>query len=158
MAANGPLFDLEAALPRLLPKAIAWADAQQEHALIHGRPLTPRELLLAVAVEVRQPERIRITIVPRLPLPTDPELQQAALQTGLLGPEMIGLTLGFGIFVVEGHLTTRLLSHECRHVCQYEVAGSIATFLPVYMQQIVTFGYAKAPFEVEARNWERDHV
>lgn len=156
--ANGPLFDLQTALPRLLPKAIAWADAQQEHAFIHGRPLTPGELLLASAVEVRQPERVRITVVPRLPLPTDPELQQAALQTGLLGPGMIGLTLGFAIFVVEGHLTTRLLSHECRHVSQYEVAGSIGAFLPVYLQQIVTFGYANAPFEVEARKWERDHV
>ncbi|MHB8814961.1 MAG: hypothetical protein ACYDAE_17050 [Steroidobacteraceae bacterium] len=156
--ANGPLFDLQAALPRLLPKAIAWADAQQGHALIHGQPLTARELLLASAVEVRQPERVRITVVPRLPLPTDPELQQAAVQTGLLGPGMIGLTLGFAIFVVEGHLTTRLLSHECRHVRQYEVAGSIGAFLPLYLQQIVTFGYANAPFEVEARKWERDHV
>lgn len=123
--ANRPLFDLQAALPQLLPKAIAWAEAQQGHAFIHGRPLTPRELLLASAVEVRRPEQVRITVVPGLPLPTDAELQQAALQTGLFDPGMIGLTLGFAIFVVEGHLTTRLLSHECRHVHQYEVAGSI---------------------------------
>jgi hypothetical protein len=91
-------------------------------------------------------------------LPTDPEIQRTAVVSGLLGPETIGLTLGFGIFVLEGHLNTRLLSHECRHVRQYELAGSIGRFLAVYLQQIATFGYAKAPFELEARSWERDDV
>jgi hypothetical protein len=32
--------------------------------------------------------------------------------------------------------------------------GSIAAFLPTYLQQIVDFGYANAPFEVDARRHE----
>ena len=58
---------------------------------------------------------------------------------------MVGLTLGYGVYVCHGHGTVRLLSHEFRHVYQYEQAGSIAAFLPVYLQQIVTFGYNNAP-------------
>lgn len=93
-----------------------------------------------------------------LPLPGDPELKQAALATGLLGPSMIGLTLGHGIYVCHGHGNIRLLSHEFRHVHQYEQAGSIAAFLPAYLQQIVDVGYDKAPFEVDARAHERQHA
>jgi hypothetical protein len=50
----------------------------------------------------------------------------------------------------------QLLSHECRHVYQYEAAGSIAAFLPVYIEQIVEFGYDDAPFEQDARHHELD--
>lgn len=155
---NVPLFDLRAALPLLLPKAIAWADAQEKDALSRGRPLTPSELRIARAVEVMQPERVRVIVAPSLPLPADPEFRQAGLEAGVFGSEMIGLTLGFAVFIVEGHLTARILSHECRHVRQYEAAGSIGAFLPLYLQQIVTCGYASAPFEVDARNWEQDGV
>jgi len=79
---------------------------------------------------------------------------QPAHRAGLLGPETLGLTLGYGIFIVSGHDTVRLLSHEFRHVYQYETLGSIEKFLPVYLQQIVDFGYADAPLEVDAREYE----
>jgi len=80
---------------------------------------------------------------------------QAALGTGLLGPGMVGLTLGYGVYICRGHGTVRLLSHEFRHVYQYERAGSIAAFLPVYLHQIATVGYYNAPFEIDARAHER---
>ncbi len=69
---------------------------------------------------------------------------------------MVGLTLGHCIYICLGHNSNRLLSHECRHVHQYEIAGSIATYLPNYLQQIVDFGYEDAPFEVDARAHETD--
>jgi hypothetical protein len=83
-------------------------------------------------------------------MPQDPSLQAAAVQTGLLGPGMVGLTLGYSVFVCRGHEARRLLAHEFRHVFQYEQNGSIAGFLPVYLQQIVALGYRNAPFEVDA--------
>jgi len=103
-------------------------------------------------------ELIRVAKVPRLPLPEDPELQQAALATGLLGPDMVGMTFGYGIYICRGHCTIRLLSHEFRHASQYEQAGSIAAFLPTYLQQIVAVGYHNAPFEIDARAHERHHA
>jgi hypothetical protein len=144
------------ALHELLPRAVTWAESHEHSILLQGRPLTTAELSLAMAVEVRRPELIRVSFVERLPMPEDAELARAAREAGLFGPRMVGLTLGYGIYVVIGHGSSRLLSHECRHVHQYEVAGSIQSFLLQYLDQIIRVGYAAAPFEVDARNWERD--
>ena len=147
-------MDLRAALPLLLPKAIAWAEEEALRVATSGRALTADEITLARKVGVVKPELIRIQSCDRLPMPQDPSLQAAAVQTGLLGPGMVGLTLGYSVFVCRGHETPRLLAHEFRHVFQYEQGGSIAKFLPVYLQQIVTVGYGNAPFEIDARAHE----
>ncbi|QHE84813.1 hypothetical protein [Hydrogenophaga sp. BPS33] len=147
-------FDLAAVLPLLTPKAIAWAEERESEILLSGKALPEEDLALAMQVGVANPEKIRLVFVTHLPLPADPMLRQAALATGLLGPNMIGLTLGYGIYICNGHNSARLLSHECRHVHQYERAGSIATYLPKYLQQIVEFGYTDAPYEVDARAHE----
>lgn len=141
-------------LPILLPKAIDWATARSDEILSYGKPLSETGIKLAEAVGVSQPERIRISAVPELPLPEDAELRSVALETGLLGPSMIGLTLGYGIYVCVGHIDNRLISHECRHVHQYEAAGSIENFLPIYLQQIAIHGYHDAPLEIDAREHE----
>jgi hypothetical protein len=77
-----------------------------------------------------------------------------ALQTGLIDPDMAGGTFGYGIYACKDQATNRLLAHECRHVFQYECAGSIAAFLPAYLQEIVEFEYFECPFEVDARQYE----
>lgn len=120
-------FDLAAVLPLIIPKAIAWAEQRATEIATFGTALTEQGLVLA---------------------------RQAAVQTGLLGPNMIGLTLGHSIYICHGHDSPRLLSHECRHVQQYEEAGSIAAYLPMYLQQIAQFGYSNAPYEIDARAHE----
>jgi hypothetical protein len=150
------MLDLVAALPRLLSKAVGWAEAQSAEALAMGRPLDGAEQRLARAVGVRRAERVRIAEVQALPMPVDPELRHAALETGLLGPKTVGLTLGYAVFILRGHASNRLLSHECRHVYQYETTGSIAEFLPAYLHEIVVHGYEMAPLEIDARRHERD--
>ena len=150
------MFDLAAALPRLLPKAIAWAEARSTEIMRSGAPLTNLQMRLAHFVGVQQPEEVRILEVREIPQPQDPELRQAAAASGFLGPHTIGLTVGYGIYIVAGHSTNRLVSHECRHVYQYEVAGSIGKFLPVYLGQIASVGYAAAPLELDARSHELD--
>jgi hypothetical protein len=147
-------FDLLSALPGLLPSAIAWAEEQCERTQRTGQPLDTAGLAMAARVGVQHPERIRTQLVDALPLPEEPALHQAALATGLLGPGMIGLTLGHSIFIVRGYMGNLLLSHECRHVYQYETHGSIAAFLPLYLLQIATVGYLGAPFEQDARAHE----
>ena len=147
-------FDLAAVLPLLTPKAIVWAQQQESEILASGVALTEHGLALARQVGVKNAEKIRISLVDRLPLPADPLLREAAIRTGLLGPNMAGLTLGHGVYICHGHNSLRLLSHECRHVQQYEHAGSIAKYLPQYLQQIAQFGYTDAPYEVDARAHE----
>ena len=149
-----PPTDLETALPLLLPKAIAWATEEAARAAATGESLSAAGKEVARSVGVANPELIRVALVDALPMPADPALQAAGVQAGLLGPDMAGLTLGHAVFVVRGHDTWRLLAHEFRHVFQYEQAGSIAAFLPIYLQQIVQFGYADCPLEVDARKHE----
>jgi hypothetical protein len=149
-------IDLRAALPALLPLAIQWAEARAREVAVAGISLTDHRLSVARAVGVEKPELIRVALVQALPLPDHPALRGAALETGLLGPGMVGITLGYSVLICRGHDTTRLLSHEFRHVYQYERAGSIAAFLPVYLQQIVELGYNNAPFEIDARSHEFD--
>ncbi|MBV2129714.1 hypothetical protein [Arsukibacterium indicum] len=68
--------------------------------------------------------------------------------------DTIGLTLGYGIYIKQGYLTRRLLSHELRHVHQYEQAGSHEAFLTRYIGDIIRFGYLDSPYEVDARYHE----
>lgn len=142
-------------LPRLLPRAIAWAEDRAAKAAAAGTPLNASELEIARAVGVASPERVRVEMVgDRLPMPDDADLHAAAVQAGLMGPGMVGLTLGHAIFICRGHKTRRLLSHELRHVHQYEQHGSIAGFLPIYLQQVIEVGYSDAPLERDAREHE----
>ena len=147
-------MDLAAALPALLPHAIAWAQAQAHDALATGVPLGPQALQNARSVGVSDPDGIRVKLVDALPLPDDPILRAAALQAGLLGPGMTGLTLGYAIFIVRGFLDLRILSHESRHVYQYEAHGGIPGFLPVYLAEVVSVGYSGSTFEADARAHE----
>ncbi len=148
------MYDLAAVLPKLLPQAIEWVEFRSAEILSKGKPLTAAGIIAARSVGVLDPEKIRVELVERLPLPDDQMLQDVALQTGLLGPDMAGVTFGHGIYVCTDHVTNRLLAHECRHVFQYVAAGYIASFLPVYLQQIVEFCYFECSFEVDARQYE----
>ncbi len=148
-------MDLRAALPELLPKAISWAEAEATRGAGAGRELTERERDFARKVGVAHPERIRVITVEALPMPTDPPLRSAAAQAGFLDPRMGGLALGYSVFVRHGYETARLLSHEFRHVYQYEQAGSIAAFLSRHLPQVVDHGYDATTFEIDARDHER---
>lgn len=150
------MFDLATLLPQLLPAAIRWAEERSAQIARHGRALDPAGLVLARAVGVTRPELVRVQLVDAVPFPEEPLLRRAAMYTGLLGPNVAGLTLGHGIYIVAGRESARLLSHECRHVHQYEEAGSIAAFLAQYLQQIADLGYEGAPYELDALAWERD--
>ena len=147
-------LDLRAVLPHLLPKAIAWAEQRADAVLRTGAALDDESLSVARRVGVAQPELIRVALVLQMPFPSDPALRQAAMATGFLGADTAGLTLGHAVLIRQGHDSIRLRSHECRHVAQYEEAGSIAAFLPVYLGQIVQHGYAAAPLELDARRHE----
>jgi len=132
-----------------------WAEAQSDQIIGRGHPLNEAQITIAHSVGVEFPGRIRIMEVDILPFPADSELQHLAQTSGLLSPNMAGLTLGYGIYIRQGQLTNRLLSHEFRHVYQYEQAGSISAFISVYLQQVFSVGYTDAPFEIDARNYEK---
>ncbi|RQV87195.1 MULTISPECIES: hypothetical protein [Burkholderia] len=150
------MIDLADILPSALPAALAWAEAEAASGLARGAPLTPAQADDARAVGVVQPDLIRVVAVDRMPFPDTPTLAEIARETGLLSPGTIGLTLGHAVYVLRGHDTRRLLTHEFRHVHQYEAAGSIGAFLARYLHEIATVGYHDAPLEADARQHEFD--
>lgn len=147
---------LHSILPCLVPKAIAWAERISQQVAEQGATLTERGISIARRVGVLHPELIRIATVPTIPLPDDPQLLEMATATGLHLKKAAGLTLGYSILIVEGRMSVRLASHECRHVVQYEEAGSIAAFLPGYLKQLADVGYENAPYEIDAKAHEFD--
>ncbi|AOK18820.1 hypothetical protein WT26_22755 [Burkholderia cepacia] len=148
------MIDLAEILPSALPAAVAWAEAEAARGIAQGAPLTPAQADDARTVGVAQPERIRVVSAAQLPFPDEPALAELAREAGLLSPGTIGLTLGHAVYVLRGQDTRRLLTHEFRHVHQYEAAGSIGAFLARYLQEIATVGYHDAPLEADARQHE----
>ena len=142
--------------PQLVALAVEWAERVSAQAAAGGIPLDAEGIRIARRVGVTEPGRVRIAMPEPMPFPEHPMLRAAAIETGMLGHTMAGLTLGHTIFIRRGALDVRLLSHELRHVAQYEAAGSIAAFLPAYLAQVVHFGYDDAPYEVDARSHELD--
>jgi hypothetical protein len=138
-------------LPQLLPRVLDWVEAQEKRAIDRGTPLSPEALNDARAAGVRTPENIRVCVVTDIPQPELPRIKQLAAELGLITPETIAITFGFGIFVRADRSHDReVLVHECAHVAQYEKLG-IEDFLMQYVVQIFKNGYDNAPMEREAR-------
>jgi len=138
--------ELQQQLPVLISLAADWARQQERLIAQHGFPLPEQGLELARGVGVRQPVRVRIQVVPEIPMPDHPALLALSKSSGL-GGGSVGLTLGYGIYVKDGHLTTQLVSHELRHVHQCEILGGIDWFMAVYLPQVAILGYREAPLE-----------
>ncbi len=149
-------MNLRAHAPTLLPRATDWLRGVSAMAERDGIALTDGLHVLARRVGVRQPQRIRLLTVAELPQPTDPQLCAAARAIGLLGEGMRGIAAGYGVLLLRGQASTRLLSHEFRHVRQFELAGSIEGFLSDYLPQVAIYGPADAPLEVDAMRHETD--
>ena len=138
----------------LLPKAIDWARQECNRVSKEGEPLVPDWMDIARQVGVSHPERIRIALVDHMPIPDDQEVRDACDDLKLLGPNAVGLTLGYAILIRKGMLSRQVVAHECRHVNQFEDAGSLDGFLTIYISQIIEHGYLDAPMEVDARRFE----
>lgn len=143
---------------QFLDIATQWVEQQQSIITAKGTALTAVEQHLARQVGVMHPERIYLYEVAAIDRPNQPELAALCEQFGFLTEDTIGLALGYGIYIKQGYLTTRLLSHELRHVYQYEQAGSPEAFLSRYIGEIMQFGYLDAPLEIDARAHEFEAI
>ena len=153
--ANRTSTDIRRDLPVMTPRVIDWAEQLASKSLREGAALETRFAQVARDMGVRDAERIRIVVVDQIPLPEDPHLKVAAGSVGLAQGSAAGMTLGYAVIVHRGYeRDLRLLSHEFRHVAQYEAAGGIRPFLLVHLPQLVEFGYEDSPYEVDARAHE----
>ena len=142
---------LIAQFDRLLPLAAKWAAAVESRILRRGVPLTEESLADARLIGVREPERVRLLALARVPVPKDLTLRAAAAAIQFLTPTTCGLALRYGIFIRRDCWgNRRLVAHELVHTAQYERLGGIEPFLRQYLYQCLTIGYPEAPMEQEA--------
>ncbi|MBA3543889.1 MAG: hypothetical protein H0T83_05555 [Chthoniobacterales bacterium] len=142
---------LLAQFDRLLPLAARWAEALEARLLREGVALSEEEQADALALGVREPERVRLLCLASVPTPDDLTLRAAAAAVQFLTPATRGLALRYGIFVRRDcWRDRRLIAHGLAHTAQYERIGGIEAFLRQYRTECLTIGYPAAPIEQEA--------
>ena len=140
-----------ALLPVMLPLACRWIEAQERRILSEGKPLDAGQLADARALGITEPERVRLLVLPRLPLPHNRLVRVLGLWTGALSQETVGLSARYGIFLrTPFDRDRRLLAHELAHTRQYERLGGVRPFLRQYLRECLTDGYHCAAMEREA--------
>jgi len=134
----------------LLPLACEWAASQEQRILATGETLSDAMLADARLVGVAAPDRVRLLCVPEIPIPDDPALRAATLETQFLSPLTRGLALRYGIFIRSDCRSDQtMVIHELGHTAQYERLGGFEPFLRRYLFECLTIGYPEAPMEQE---------
>ena len=119
---------------RFAPLAFEWASVQEELILRLGSPLRPNAVADAVRVGVREPERVRVLVVDRIPLPADEELAEASRRNHIITDASRGVAIGYGIMIRADRWGDReLLVHQLVHVAQCERAEGLEHFVVEYL-------------------------
>lgn len=135
----------------LLPLATLWAAWQERRILRCGRALQSDERQVAAALGVAEPDRVRVMIVPRVPLPAPRWLIRRLSHMTDLTSQPCGMALGHGIFLDDAHACRLdVLAHELVHTTQFERHESLHGFLRQYLTECVRDGYSCAAMELEA--------
>ena len=141
--------------PQLIDQAVRWVNEQKLHVANLGEPLRLDWHHLARRAGVAHLGQVRILEVEAMPHPTEQPLAEFIARSQIMEPGRIqGLTAGHSILIVKGYMSAWLVSHELRHVQQYEALGGVEGFIPRYLNEIAEFGYSDAPLEVDARAYE----
>ena len=139
------------------PLAREWAKTQEEFILALGSPLRAAALADAVRVGVQDPERVRVLVVERIPLPADERLAEASRRNDIITDACRGVAIGHGIMIRGDSWGDReLLLHQLVHVAQCERCGGLDAFVLEYLldrQSSPTF--TVGTLEKEARNTAR---
>lgn len=144
-------FDLSQ-FESLLPRAIGWAQQQEEFILKHGVPLNDWEKQVARQLGIEQVDKVHLLSVSQIPLPEDDDLRVAAKAAGLVAIDSVGMALRYGIFIRDDFWRQReIVAHELVHTAQCERLGW-ESFLRQYLTECLLSSYPHAPLEQEAVN------
>ena len=142
---------------RLTPLAYEWAKLQEASILEHGVPLTADQTADARRAGVRDPDRIRVLVVDRIPLPEDKELADAARRAQIITDASQGVAIGHGVIIrADSWRNRELLVHQLAHVAQCERSGGLQTFVSAYLlDRRSSRNFSLGPLEEEARTLAR---
>lgn len=143
---------------RLAPLAYEWAKAQESLILQHGFRLGESQMEDARRVGVQDPERVRLLVVDRIPLPDDPELAEAAARAQIITTASRTVAVGHGIILrADSWQNRELLIHSLVHVAQCERSGGLETFVPQYIANRANSAqFSVGSLEDEARQLARE--
>lgn len=143
---------------RLMPLAAQWAKRQEAYILKHGVPLTADQTADARRAGVSEPERVRVLVVDRIPLPDDKELAQAARGAQIITDSSRGVAIGCGIMIrADSWRNRELLLHQLIHVAQCERSGGLDKFVIEYLRdRRSSRDFSLGSLENEARSKARE--
>ena len=143
---------------RLAPLAIQWAKCQERYILEHGAPLTAAQAEDARVVGVNEPERVRVLVVDRIPLPDDAELAAAARGAQIITDASRGVAIGHGIIIrADSWRDREILVHQLVHVAQCERSGDLEKFVIEYLlDRRGSRDFSFGSLEDEARSMARE--
>lgn len=143
---------------RLAPLAFQWAKAQEIYVLEHGVALTPVQVADARRAGVQEPERVRVLVVDRIPLPESKELAAAARKAQIITEASRGMAIGHGIIIrADSWKNRELLLHQLVHVAQCERSGGLKTFVNEYLlDRRSSPDFSPGSLEDEARGLARE--
>lgn len=141
----------ERELNDLLPLVCIWAQQQEEYIMDNGSPLNFNIQKDAELIGITNIHKVRLLSIDEIQLPSEPVLKSAIKDSGLIGPNTIGLTFRYGIYINKHYWNDkRLVIHELTHTMQYERAGGFLPFLKQYLQECIEKGYPNGSLEQEA--------
>ncbi|MFT4176573.1 MAG: hypothetical protein QM627_07935 [Luteolibacter sp.] len=133
--------------------AVPWAAWHERKILRNGVPLDTVSLDDARHIGVREPEKVRLLHVERIPFFNSRFLHALSKFFPQITPHTIGLSLRHGIYLRKNIPASRLrqlIAHELVHTTQYEARNSLSRFLIDYFDDCLRSGYAESNFEREA--------
>lgn len=114
--------------------AIDWARTQEKFILTHGSALTAGAMDDARQLGVREPERVRVLVVDKIPLPSTPELAEASRRANIITDASRGVAIGHGVMIRADRWGDReLMAHQLVHVAQCERSGGLEAFVMEYV-------------------------
>ena len=143
---------------RLAPLARQWAVTQETYILEQGVPLTAAQTADARQAGVQDPDRVRVLVVDRIPLPENKELAEAARLAQIITDASPGVAIGHGIIIRADNWKNReLLLHQLVHVAQCERTGGLESFVSEYLRnRRSSRDFSLGSLEDEARNLARE--
>jgi hypothetical protein len=147
----------EKPLAELLPPTISWFERGVAQA--DGIPLDKAGIRIAKTVGVKHPERVRVVqCEEQLPIPDNQDARDAYFK---FFREAVAVTIGYVVWVrrksmQDPRIARLILSHELRHVQQFEQTSSIAEFVTNLLKEINCSGYRDSFYERDARNHSSD--
>jgi hypothetical protein len=142
----------------LLQLAYQWVQTQEEFVLKHGSALSTRQMADANLAGVRNPSRVKMLVVDRIPLPDDPQLAEISRRTGVITEDTRCMGFGYALIVrVDAWSDRELILHNLIHIAQCERAGGLQPWCREYLgNRNNSPKFTIGTLEAEARRFARE--